>query len=62
MKSKNPGAPHSATSRRERRQREAIERQAVRDARSTKEQLALIAKRRGESKKERRRLARKVGR
>lgn len=61
MKSKNPGAPHSATSRRERRQREAIERQAV-HARSTKEQLALIAKRRGESKKERRRLARKVGR
>lgn len=55
-KSKNPGAPHSATSRREHRQKEAQERQVARDARTTKEQLALIEKRRGESKREQTRI------
>lgn len=56
MKSKNPGAPHSAQSRKQQRREDAEERQAARNARTDEQQLKLIAKRRGESRKERTRL------
>ncbi len=56
MKRKNLGAPHSRSSRRDRRHKEALERAAQHYTRSFTDQLALIDTRPGESARERARL------
>lgn len=60
MKSKNPGAPRSQENRRRQRREDAARRQAARDARTDKEQLKLLKKRRGKSEKERARLKKRA--
>lgn len=52
--------PRNFERRRNRRRMEAEERQAARDARSAEEQLALIAERPGESRREKERLSASV--